>query len=122
MRREQPRAARARWITACALALCALASMVTSAATPRAPITAVDSVAVTVSDLDRAVDFYSKVLTFEKVADREVSGEAYEHLLGVFGLRVRSARMRLGDEYLELQQFLAPRVHVLVREQPREAE
>jgi catechol 2,3-dioxygenase-like lactoylglutathione lyase family enzyme len=79
------------------------------AATPPASITAVDSVAVTVSDLDRAVDFYSKVLTFEKVADREVAGEAYEHLFGVFGLRVRTARMRLGDEYLELQQFLTPR-------------
>jgi len=83
--------------------------MVGFAETPPAPITAVDSVAVTVSDLDRAVDFYSKVLTFEKVADREVSGEAYEHLFGVFGLRVRVARMRLGDEYLELQQFLTPR-------------
>jgi len=80
--------------------------MVSSATTLPAPITAVDSVAVTVSDLDRAVDFYSKVLTFEKVSEREVSGEAYEHLFGVFGLRVRSARMRLGDEYLELQQFL----------------
>ena len=106
MRRERSRG-RVRCITACALALCA-ATQVTSAATPRAPITAVDSVAVTVSNLERAVDFYSKVLTFEKVADREVAGEAYEHLLGVFGLRVRSARMRLGDEYLELQQFLAP--------------
>jgi catechol 2,3-dioxygenase-like lactoylglutathione lyase family enzyme len=83
--------------------------MVGFAATPPASITAVDSVAVTVSDLDRAVDFYSKVLTFEKVADREVAGEAYEHLFGVFGLRVRAARMRLGDEYLELQQFLTPR-------------
>jgi catechol 2,3-dioxygenase-like lactoylglutathione lyase family enzyme len=106
MRREQARA-RVRWIVACALALCVRAAVVTSA-TPRAPITAVDSVAVTVSDLDRAVEFYSKVLAFEKVADREVAGDDYEHLLGVFGVRVRSARMRLGDEYLELQQFLAP--------------
>jgi catechol 2,3-dioxygenase-like lactoylglutathione lyase family enzyme len=88
---------------------CVPTTTVTSAATPRAPITAVDSVAVTVSDLDRAIDFYSKVLTFEKVADREVAGEPYERLFGVFGLRVRSVRMRLGDEYLELQQFLAPR-------------
>jgi len=82
--------------------------MVSSAATPPAQVTAVESIAVTVSDLDRAVDFYSKVLTFEKVADREVSGEEYEHLFGG-GLRVRSVRMRLGDEYLELQQFLSPR-------------
>jgi catechol 2,3-dioxygenase-like lactoylglutathione lyase family enzyme len=107
MPRKQSRL-RAPWHAAAALALCAGAAVVSSAATAPAPVTAVESIAVTVSDLDRAVDFYSKVLTFEKVADREVSGEAYEHLFGVFGLRVRSARMRLGDEYLELQQFLAP--------------
>jgi catechol 2,3-dioxygenase-like lactoylglutathione lyase family enzyme len=99
---------RARARAACALALCALAAGIAAAATAPAPISAVDSVALTVSDLDRAVDFYSTVLTFEKVADREVSGEAYEHLFGIFGLRVRSVRMRLGDEYLEVQQFLTP--------------
>jgi len=108
MQPRQPRP-RVRWSAACALALCLTTVMVSSAATPPAQVSAVDSIAVTVSDLDRAVDFYSKVLTFEKVADREVSGDAYEHLFGVFGLRVRSVRMRLGDEYLELQQFLAPR-------------
>ena len=72
-------------------------------------MSAVDSVAITVSDTDRAVDFYSRVLTFEKVADREVAGEEYEHLFGVFGVRIRAVRMRLGDEYIELLQFLAPR-------------
>ena len=73
------------------------------------PITAVDSVAITVSDADEAAKFYSNVLTFEKVADREVDGAEYEHLFGVFGARVRAVRMRLGEEYLELLQFLAPR-------------
>ena len=47
-----------------------------------------DSVGITVSDMDRAVDFYTKVLTFEKVAEREVAGEQYEHLYGVFGMRL----------------------------------
>jgi len=108
MQPEQGRL-RARSRAACTLVLCALAAVVGSAATPPAPISAVDSVALTVSDLDRASDFYSKVLTFEKVADREVAGGPYERLFGVPGLRVRSVRMRLGDEYLELQQFLAPR-------------
>jgi catechol 2,3-dioxygenase-like lactoylglutathione lyase family enzyme len=74
-----------------------------------APITAVDSVAVTVSDMDRSVEFYSQVLTFQKVADREVAGDPYERLFGVFGLRIRAVRMRLGDENLELLQFLVPR-------------
>src|SRR6266516_4352584 len=61
------------------------------------------------SDMDKSVDFYTHVLTFEKVADREVAGEEYERRLGVFGLRLRSVRLRLGDEYIELIQFLAPR-------------
>ena len=69
----------------------------------------VDAIGITVSDMDRAVDFYSKVLTFEKVSDTEVAGETYEHLEGVFGLRMRIVRMRLGDEFIELTQFLAPR-------------
>ena len=72
-------------------------------------VLAVDSVGITVNDLDRAVDFYTKVLTFEKVAEHEVAGDEYEHLFGVFGMRLRIARMRLGDEYIELMQFLAPR-------------
>ena len=69
----------------------------------------VDAVGITVSDMDRAVDFYSKVLTFEKVSDVEVNGENYEHLEGVFGLRMRVVRMKLGDEYIELSEYLAPK-------------
>jgi catechol 2,3-dioxygenase-like lactoylglutathione lyase family enzyme len=69
----------------------------------------VDAVGITVSDMDRAVDFYSKVLTFEKVSDIEVSGENYEHLEGVFGVRMRVVRMRLGDEFIELTEYLAPK-------------
>jgi catechol 2,3-dioxygenase-like lactoylglutathione lyase family enzyme len=69
----------------------------------------VDSVGITVGDMDRAVDFYSRVLSFETVADRELSGDPYERLFGVFGLRIHAVRMRLGAEYLELMQFLAPR-------------
>ena len=42
-------------------------------------------------------------------AETEVDGENYEHLAGVFGLRMRTARMRLGEEYIELTEFLAPR-------------
>src|SRR5437667_4337396 len=69
----------------------------------------VDAIGITVSDMDRAVDFYSKVLTFQKVSDAEVAGESYEHLEGVFGLRMRVVRMRLGDEFNELTEYLAPK-------------
>ena len=38
-----------------------------------------------------------------------MAGEEQEHLRGVFGARVRTARMRLGDEFIELSEYLAPR-------------
>jgi len=91
------------WIAAFVLA-CA------SAATgDLAPVRAVDSIALTVSDLDRSVEFYTKVLDFEEVSEAEVDGPEYERMEGVFGLRMRVARLRLGDEYIELDEFLAPR-------------
>ncbi|HSG63879.1 MAG TPA: VOC family protein [Gammaproteobacteria bacterium] len=68
----------------------------------------VDAVGITVSDLDSAVTFYSDVLSFELTEVREVAGDAYEHAYGVFGLRMRIARMRLGAESVELMEFLAP--------------
>ncbi len=73
-----------------------------------APAPTVDSVAMTVSNLDASRAFYEKVLKFEFVSETEVSGEAYEHLYGVFGLRLRIVTLRLGEETLQLEQFLAP--------------
>ena len=71
-----------------------------------APIT-VESVGMTVSDVDRAVEFYS-ALTFQKVSDVEVYGPQYEHLEGVFGARMRIAKMKLGAETIDLTEFLTP--------------
>jgi catechol 2,3-dioxygenase-like lactoylglutathione lyase family enzyme len=68
----------------------------------------VGAIVIVVSDMDRSVDFYSQVLTFEKVSDIEVYGDAYEHLEGVFGARMRVVRMRLGEEQIELTEFLTP--------------
>jgi catechol 2,3-dioxygenase-like lactoylglutathione lyase family enzyme len=66
-------------------------------------------VTIPVADLERAVDFYSRVLTFERDGEEsELAGEAWERLEGVFGLRVRSARLRLGRERIELVEYLAP--------------
>jgi len=38
-----------------------------------------------------------------------VWGEAYERFQGVLGLRMRVVRMRLGDEAIELTEYLTPR-------------
>src|SRR5216117_3567766 len=67
----------------------------------------VESIGMTVSDMDRAVEFYS-ALTFQKISDVEVLGEEFEHLEGVFGARMRIVRMQLGNEHLDLTQYLAP--------------
>ncbi|MGH7165806.1 MAG: VOC family protein, partial [Nitrospiraceae bacterium] len=72
-------------------------------------VAAVDAVGMTVSDIDRAVEFYARILAFEKVSDVEVAGTEYEHLQGVFGLRMRVVRMKLGDESIELTEYLAPK-------------
>lgn len=70
--------------------------------------TAVQAVAMTVSDLQRAERFYGEVLGFKLLEETEVSGKEYEQLYGVPGLRLRVARMRLGDEEIKLLHFSAP--------------
>jgi catechol 2,3-dioxygenase-like lactoylglutathione lyase family enzyme len=80
-----------------------------AASDPAAPVVALSEVGMTVSDLDRSVAFYHDVLGFEKTSETEVAGDGYEHLEGVFALRMRVARMRLGGESIELTEYLAPR-------------
>ena len=94
----------------------ALASLLlTMVATPAwapalgAPLVrAVASVGMTVRDADRSIDFYSRVLSFQKMSDIELEGSDYERLEGVFGLRMRVVNMRLGDESIELTEYLTP--------------
>jgi catechol 2,3-dioxygenase-like lactoylglutathione lyase family enzyme len=79
----------------------------TADARASAAVQAVAMVGLTVSDMDRSVDFYTKVLDFAKVTDDELLGEPYEALGGVFGVRLRVVRLRLGGEYLQLTEYLA---------------
>lgn len=75
---------------------------------PRLPgsVSYVESVGFTVSDMDKAIDFYTRILPFEKVSDTDVFGSDIEHLTGVFGARIRVVRFKLGDEILELTEYL----------------
>ena len=72
-------------------------------------VTKVSAVQVTVGDIDRAVAFFTNVLEFRRVSEVEVAGPEYEHLEGVFGIRMRVATLALDDERLQLVQFLVPR-------------
>ncbi|NOT49215.1 MAG: glyoxalase [Acidobacteria bacterium] len=72
-------------------------------------VSRVESVGFTVSDMDKSLDFYTHVLPFQKVSDVETWGGDIENLSGVFGARVRVVRLKLGDETLELTEYLTPR-------------
>src|SRR6266702_2562311 len=89
----------------------ALAALLWSASWAHAEelVRAVGPIGMTVEDMARSIAFYTQVLGFEKVSDVEVAGSDYEHLQGVFGLRARVVRMRLGGEELELMEYIAPR-------------
>jgi catechol 2,3-dioxygenase-like lactoylglutathione lyase family enzyme len=71
-------------------------------------VKSVDAIGMTVSDMDRSIEFFSKVLSFKKVSDVEVYGNEYEKLQGMFGLRMRVVRLELGAEKFELTQYIAP--------------
>lgn len=119
--RAQTSASRARstamvasvWLVAVSV-LVAPAVLAQSPAAPSAEsvasrIATVGAIGLTVSDMDRSVAFYTGVLDFEKISDVEVSGPAYEQLIGVFGLRARVVTMQLGRERIELTEYLTPR-------------
>jgi catechol 2,3-dioxygenase-like lactoylglutathione lyase family enzyme len=72
-------------------------------------VTAVGPIGITVSNMDRSLDFYTRVLSFKKLSDEEFTGENFERVKGVFGLRIRVVRLQLGQEQIELTQYLAPR-------------
>ena len=45
----------------------------------RLPVSRVDVVGFTVADMERSVDFYTRVLTFRKISDTETSGRPFEN-------------------------------------------
>jgi catechol 2,3-dioxygenase-like lactoylglutathione lyase family enzyme len=101
----------------CALLL-ALSSMIaagtrscvsTAHAEPATLVRGVGCIGLTISDVQRSADFYTRVLGFEKTADVEQAGESIEQLEGVFGARIRTVRLQLGRECLDLIEYLAPR-------------
>src|SRR5215472_4027942 len=65
-------------------------------------------VGFTVSDLDPVLAFYTQVLPFEIINDYEVVSEPCGKLTGVFGARMRVVTLGLGQEQIQLTQFIAP--------------
>ena len=68
----------------------------------------VKMIGFTVADVDREADFFTKVLRFEKVADFRVVGTEYGKMEGVFNANMRIVHLRLGDQIVELTQYVSP--------------
>jgi len=81
----------------------------TSFGTAAPPIAAVEGVGITVSDLDRAIGFYTSVLFFELIDTFDVATDAHARLVGVPDARARTARLRLGAEIIELTEYRTPK-------------
>jgi catechol 2,3-dioxygenase-like lactoylglutathione lyase family enzyme len=71
-------------------------------------VAAVESVGIVVADLDRAVRFYVNVLHFERRDQAEATDDAFDRSQSPADTRIRTAVLRLGDETLELIEFLSP--------------
>lgn len=99
---------RARAPLLLALLTAGTAAAPSGAAADDAGVHAVRAVSITVADAERSRAFFSDLLGFAVVGDAEVWGSEHEHLQGVFGLRMRVVRLRLGDEEIELVEYLTP--------------
>ena len=86
--------------------LCLLLSLLFLSFNGKTQVKRVDAIGITVSDMDRSVKFYATVLGFQKISDTELYEAPYEQLEGIFGLRIRVVRMQLGDESIELTDYL----------------
>ncbi len=64
------------------------------------------AIGLTVTDADRAQDFYTQALSFESVSDITVEGQEYNELQGVAQAKIRIITLQLGDELIELMQYL----------------
>src|SRR5206468_3668316 len=64
-------------------------------------------IGLTVNDLDREVEFYTKVLPFERVSESKSGPGKADELLGLTGTQLRTADLKLGEEHVTLTEHLA---------------
>ncbi|MEH1923008.1 VOC family protein [Nostoc sp.] len=64
------------------------------------------AIGLTVTTCNRFLDFYTQALAFELVSDITVEGQDYSDLEGVTGAKIRIITLRLGDELIELMEYL----------------
>jgi catechol 2,3-dioxygenase-like lactoylglutathione lyase family enzyme len=76
----------------------------------------VGPIVVTVSDLDRSVEFYTEALSFRKIDTRDARFDSFDRLTGIFGTNVDVANLRLGSESIQLIEYRTPRGRLVPRD------
>jgi catechol 2,3-dioxygenase-like lactoylglutathione lyase family enzyme len=64
------------------------------------------AIGLIVTDADRSKDFYTQALGFKTVSDMTVEGSDFSDLEGIAGAKIRIVTLQLGDELIELMQYL----------------
>ena len=72
----------------------------------QAAVREVGAIGLTVGDLNRALEFYTKELPFEKVSESKTAPGAADELLGLSSTQLRIAELKLGDERITLTEHL----------------
>jgi catechol 2,3-dioxygenase-like lactoylglutathione lyase family enzyme len=67
----------------------------------------VGAIGLTVADLNREIEFYTKVLPFEEVARTQAKGPETDSLLGLPDTHLKEVELKLGEEHLILTEHLA---------------
>jgi hypothetical protein len=74
----------------------------------QAKVLNVHSYAIPVSNLDKSEKFYMELFGFEKINQYELSGENINRLTGVFPSHIKACRLKLGNQEIELVQYVCP--------------
>jgi catechol 2,3-dioxygenase-like lactoylglutathione lyase family enzyme len=82
--------------------------LLTGTRSATAQVIRVKAIGFTVRDMQPELKFYREVLGFTLVSDREYTGQVQESLEGIFGLHIRVVTLKLGDELIELTDYLTP--------------
>ena len=69
-------------------------------------VTKVGPVCLTVKELSSSLKFYTDVLQFKHIGTEDFYGENHEQLFGKFGIHYKIAHLQLGDEYVDLMDYL----------------
>jgi catechol 2,3-dioxygenase-like lactoylglutathione lyase family enzyme len=67
---------------------------------------AVERIGLTVANLDYEIEFYTRVLSFERISLTTNALGTSDVLLGLSGTRLRTADLKLGDEHILLTEHL----------------